>query len=121
VLAELGVVGRREATRDGARRFRAALEEPGTTYIKLGELLASRPDLDVYIEELGRLVDEVPPAPFVDIERVIEEEIGTDAFVEIDPLPLATASIAQTHRALLRTGARRGGLAHRSHPRRAVS
>lgn len=106
VLAELGVVGRRDATRDGARRFREALEELGTTYIKLGQLLSSRPDLlpDVYIEELSRLVDEVPPVPFEAIRRVIDEEIGISAFVRIDPEPLATASVAQTHRALLASG-----------------
>jgi predicted unusual protein kinase regulating ubiquinone biosynthesis (AarF/ABC1/UbiB family) len=106
VLAELGVVGRREATRDGARRFRIALEQLGTTYIKLGQLLSSRPDLlpDVYIEELGRLVDEVPPEDFAAIEAVIDEDVGLSTFVRIDPQPLATASIAQTHRALLGSG-----------------
>ena len=59
VLLELGVWGHRPATREGAREFRHALEELGTTYIKLGQLLSSRPDLlpDVYIEELGKLVD----------------------------------------------------------------
>jgi ubiquinone biosynthesis protein len=61
VLRELGVWGNRPATREGAEEFRRALEELGTTYIKLGQLLSSRPDLlpDVYIEELGKLVDDV--------------------------------------------------------------
>jgi ubiquinone biosynthesis protein len=106
VLAEIGVVGRREATREGARTFRAALEELGTTYIKLGQLLSSRPDLlpDVYIEELGRLVDEVEPVPFPDIDAVVRAELGDDVFTSIDPDPIATASVAQTHRALLRSG-----------------
>jgi len=45
VLRELGVVGERPATREGAVEFRQALEELGTTYLKLGQLLASRPDL----------------------------------------------------------------------------
>ena len=69
VLAEIGAVGNREATREQAQEFRHALEELGTTYIKLGQLLSSRPDLlpDVYIEELGHLVDEVPPVPFAQI------------------------------------------------------
>ena len=55
VLREIGVVGDRPATREGAVRFREALEELGTTFVKLGQLLSSRPDLlpDVYIEELG--------------------------------------------------------------------
>src|SRR5439155_1049595 len=60
VLRELGVWGSRPATREGAVEFRRALEELGTTYIKLGQLLSSRPDLlpDAYIEELGKLVDD---------------------------------------------------------------
>src|SRR6184192_2713245 len=77
VLAEIGVVGHRDATREGAQAFRRALEELGTTFIKLGQLLSSRPDLlpDVYIEELGRLVDEVPPVAFEDIRRVVAEDL----------------------------------------------
>src|SRR5919106_1405814 len=76
-LGEIGVVGDRPATREAAVRFRHALEELGTTYIKLGQLLSSRPDLlpDVYIEELGRLVDEVPPVPFERVRPVIDAEI----------------------------------------------
>ncbi|HEX9381214.1 MAG TPA: AarF/UbiB family protein [Gaiellaceae bacterium] len=106
VLRELGVWGNRPATREGAQEFRHALEELGTTYIKLGQLLSSRPDLlpDVYIEELGKLVDEVPPVPFDQIQRLIGEELPADVFVRVDPEPLATASIAQIHTALLRSG-----------------
>ena len=106
VLAEVGVVGRREATREGAQGFRRALEELGTTYIKLGQLLSSRPDLlpDLYVEELSRLVDEVPPVPFAEIDAVIRADLGAGVFASVDPEPLATASIAQTHRALLETG-----------------
>jgi ubiquinone biosynthesis protein len=106
VLRELGVWGNRPATREGAEEFRHALEELGTTYIKLGQLLSSRPDLlpDVYIEELGKLVDEVPPVPFEQIRRVIDEELPADTFVRIDPDPVATASIAQIHTALLGSG-----------------
>ncbi|HEY1565119.1 MAG TPA: AarF/UbiB family protein [Gaiellaceae bacterium] len=106
ILAEIGVSGRREATREGAQAFRSGLQQLGTTFIKLGQLLSSRPDLlpDVYIEELGRLVDEVPPVPFVEIEAVLRKDFGDDAFVRLDTEPLATASIAQTHRGLLATG-----------------
>src|SRR5919197_1738570 len=80
VLRELGVVGDRPATREGAVEFRRALEQLGTTYLKLGQLLSSRPDLlpDVYIEELGKLVDEVPPVPFEQIRAVIDEDVGLD-------------------------------------------
>jgi predicted unusual protein kinase regulating ubiquinone biosynthesis (AarF/ABC1/UbiB family) len=106
ILAEVGLSGRREATREGAQAFRQGLEELGTTFIKLGQLLSSRPDLlpDVYIEELGGLVDSVPAVPFAEIEAVLREDFGDDAFVSLDPEPLATASIAQTHRGLLATG-----------------
>ena len=83
-----------------------ALEQLGTTYLKLGQLLSSRPDLlpDVYIEELSRLVDEVPAEPFELIEPIIHKELGPDVFVRVDPEPLATASVAQIHPALLRDG-----------------
>src|SRR3954464_16056969 len=79
-LGEIGVRGHRDATREGARTFREALEELGTTYIKLGQLLSSRPDLlpDQYIEELSHLVDDAPPVPFVDIQAVILAELGDD-------------------------------------------
>jgi ubiquinone biosynthesis protein len=107
VLREVGVVGgERPATREGARAFRLSLEDLGTTFVKLGQLLSSRPDLlpDAYIEELGRLVDEVPPFPFADARRVIDEEVGLDAFARLDETPIASASIGQIHGALLRTG-----------------
>jgi ubiquinone biosynthesis protein len=106
VLREIGVRGKREASPESAREFRLALEELGTTFVKLGQLLSSRPDLlpDVYVEELGKLVDEVPPLPFPEIEPVIERAVGTDVFVRIDPEPLAAASIAQIHPALLKDG-----------------
>ena len=106
VLRELGVWGNRPATLDGAREFRRALEELGTTYIKLGQLLSSRPDLlpDAYIAELEKLVDQVPAVPFDEIRRVVGEELPPDVFVRIDPEPVATASIAQVHSALLDNG-----------------
>jgi predicted unusual protein kinase regulating ubiquinone biosynthesis (AarF/ABC1/UbiB family) len=105
VLRELGVARPRPATREGAVEFRRALEELGTTFVKLGQLLSSRPDLlpDVYVDELGKLVDEAPPVPFAELERVVREDVG-DAIVELDPEPLAAASIAQIHAALLSDG-----------------
>jgi ubiquinone biosynthesis protein len=106
VLRELGVVAERPATREGAVEFRRALEQLGTTYLKLGQLLSSRPDLlpDVYIEELGKLVDDVPPFPFSEVERIVREDLGADAYVRLEPEPLAAASIAQIHEALLADG-----------------
>jgi ubiquinone biosynthesis protein len=106
VLRELGVVGSRPATPEAARDFRRSLEELGTTFIKLGQLLSSRPDLlpNVYIAELGKLVDQVPPVPFADIQRVLDEDLDGHVFAKVDPEPLATASIAQIHAALLNSG-----------------
>jgi ubiquinone biosynthesis protein len=108
ILREVGVVGHREATREAAVRFREGLEELGTTFVKLGQLLSSRPDLlpDVYIEELTELVDSVAPLPFAPLREVIAREIGLEHFTSIDEEPLATASIAQIHEALLTTGRR---------------
>jgi ubiquinone biosynthesis protein len=106
VLAEIGVRGSRDASPEGARRFRAALEGLGTTYVKLGQLLSSRPDLlpDVYVDELSTLVDSASAVPFAEIEAVIHAELGDGVFARIDPEPLASASVAQTHRALMTSG-----------------
>ena len=106
VLREVGVVGDKTATREGAVQFREALEELGTTFVKLGQLLSSRPDLlpDVYIEELEKLVDDVPALPFAPLREVIAEDLGLDQFASIDEEPLATASIGQIHAALLKSG-----------------
>jgi len=106
VIRELGVVGQRPATAEAARDFRLALEELGTTWVKLGQLLSSRPDLlpDVYIEELGKLVDDVPPVPFGELEEIIRSDVGPDVFARIDEEPLAAASIGQIHTALMQDG-----------------
>jgi ubiquinone biosynthesis protein len=106
VLREVGVVRSTEPTREGAIRFREGLEELGTTFLKLGQLLSSRPDLmpDVYIEELEKLVDDVTPVPFAPLREVIARDIGLEHFASIDEEPLATASIAQIHKALLKSG-----------------
>jgi len=106
VLREVGLVGDRPATSEGAVEFRRALEELGTTYLKLGQLLSSRPDLlpDVYIEELGKLVDEVPPFPFTEVERIVREDLAEGTLARLEPEPLAAASIAQIHEAVLSDG-----------------
>jgi predicted unusual protein kinase regulating ubiquinone biosynthesis (AarF/ABC1/UbiB family) len=106
VLREVGVVGDRPATHEAAVEFRQALEELGTTYLKLGQLMSSRPDLlpDVYIEELSKLTDDAPPLAFEALRPVIDGELGAETFARIDPDPLATASIAQVHSALTKEG-----------------
>ncbi len=107
VLREVGAVGaERPATAEGARAFRRSLEELGTTYVKLGQLLSSRPDLlpDEYIEELSSLVDDAPAVDFADVREAIDAEIGLGELARLDEEPIASASIAQIHGALLRTG-----------------
>ena len=91
------------------QRLRMAFEELGPTYIKLGQVLSTRPDLvpaDI-VNELAKLQDEVPPFSFEDVKEVVEAEFGKPAealFDELDPQPLASASIGQVHRARLKDG-----------------
>lgn len=89
--------------------LRLALEELGTTAIKLGQILSTRADLlpPPYLDELAKLRDRVPPVPAVAVRRVIEQEFGqpVDAvFARFDDEPLAAASIGQVHSARLFTG-----------------
>jgi len=97
--------------RQQAKRLRAALEELGPTFSKLGQVLSTRPDLlpVEYIEELAMLQSHVPPMPESEVVRVAEQELGVpweDVFESIDPKPLAAGTIAQVHRATLETGDR---------------
>jgi ubiquinone biosynthesis protein len=94
---------------DRALRLRMVLEELGPTFVKLGQLLSTRPDLlpEPYIHELSALRDEVRPFGFDEVERILGEEYGAPAsevFDELDPKPVASASISQVHRAVLRDG-----------------
>lgn len=89
--------------------LRRALEELGTTFIKLGQILSTRPDLlpPAYIAELQKLQDAVPAAPTVHITARIEEQLGqpvADLFTFFDPTPLASASIGQVHAVTLPGG-----------------
>jgi ubiquinone biosynthesis protein len=109
--------GRRRAeldTPDGrerlARSVRLALEEAGVTFVKLGQVLSTRPDLlpAEFVEELGRLTDHVAPAPWDEVEQVLAAELGRpveEVFADFDRRPLAAASVAQVHAARLRSGA----------------
>lgn len=86
------------------------LQRLGATFIKFGQISSTRPDLlgPGFIEPLAMLQDAVPPAPWADVRRVIDAEIGADReralIAEIDELPVAAASVAQVHRAKLRSG-----------------
>src|SRR5438105_9489545 len=85
------------------------LERLGPTFIKLGQLLSSRPDLlpPAYLKPLSRLQDKVKPFPFQEVELIVESELGTrikKAFSYFDPQPVAAASLGQVHRAALHDG-----------------
>jgi len=101
--------GPREEPITRPQRLRKALEELGPTYIKLGQVLSTRPDLIPveFTEELSKLQDSVPPFPFADAETIIQRELGapaSDVFDRIDTEPAASASIGQVHRARLKNG-----------------
>jgi predicted unusual protein kinase regulating ubiquinone biosynthesis (AarF/ABC1/UbiB family)/nucleotide-binding universal stress UspA family protein len=97
-----GATGRRRQ----AKHLRAALEELGPTFAKLGQILSTRPDLlpPEFIEELATLQDNVPPLSEREVVEVMEQELGVpweDVFETLDPQPLAAGTIAEVHRATL--------------------
>jgi len=90
-------------------RLRATLEELGTTFIKLGQMLSTRPDLlpADYIAELSKLQDDAPKVPYEDIASVIRAEFGDEpeaVFQSFEAEPRAAGSIAQVHSAVLPDG-----------------
>jgi len=92
-----------------AVRVRMVLEELGPTFIKMGQILSTRPDLlpVEFIKELPKLQDEVPSCPFLEMEAIVKEELHKpidQVFSSFDKQPLAAASIGQVHQARMPDG-----------------
>ena len=108
-IVSLGTASRELERLTQAARFRLALEELGPTFIKLGQLLSTRPDVvpaDA-LEELQKLQDHLPAVPTEQIMAQIHRELGypvEELFKDFEDIPLATASIAQVHRGTLQNG-----------------
>ena len=90
--------------------LRNILVELGPVYVKLGQLLSTRPDLlpASYIEALSDLQTNVPPSPWAEVEASLRVEYGdrplSEVFEQFDPIPIAAGSIGQVHRATLPDG-----------------
>ncbi|HSN28449.1 MAG TPA: AarF/UbiB family protein [Kofleriaceae bacterium] len=89
--------------------LRMMCEDLGPTFIKFGQIIASSAGMfpDPYVKEFQKVLDRVKPFPFEDVKRTLDEDLGTEKaahLIEIDPKPLASASIAQVHTAKLRDG-----------------
>lgn len=90
-------------------RLRQTLEELGPTFVKLGQILSTRPDLvpPAYIDEFSKLQDNVPPFPSEEAANQIRMELGAEVeevFTYFDPNPMASASLSQVHKATLQNG-----------------
>ncbi len=90
-------------------RIRKTLEDLGPIYVKFGQTLSTRKDLlpEDIAEELVKLQDKVPPFSADIARKIIEQQLGQsieEAFAEFDPVPLASASVAQVHTATLNSG-----------------
>lgn len=109
VLGKTGVNWLKGDRPPAPRLLRQTFENLGATYIKLGQFIASSPTFfpPSYVEEFQNCLDRTPALPFSVMKRILREELKQpldQIYAEIDPVPLASASIAQVHAAKLVTG-----------------
>jgi len=107
ILQEVSARGTLPTPSDLPALLRRTFEKLGTTYIKLGQFIASRPTLfpEEYVLEFQKCLDQASPVPYETIRDIIRAELGRpleDVFESIDPVPLASASVAQVHAAVLK-------------------
>jgi hypothetical protein len=108
-LAWSGARRRRAVARLNGWTLRKLMEFLGASFIKMGQVMSTRPDLFApeTIAQLKRLQDRLPAFSFAQVEKIIAADTGrplTETYAEFDPTPVAAASVAQVHRARLRDG-----------------
>mmetsp|Transcript_5107 Transcript_5107/g.9735 ORF Transcript_5107/g.9735 Transcript_5107/m.9735 type:complete len:595 (+) Transcript_5107:2-1786(+) len=92
----------------GPKVLRGLFERLGATYVKLGQFIASSPTLfpEEYVLEFQKCLDKTPTTSFATIERIVTEDLGrpiSEVYSQFDKVPLASASVAQVHKAILRS------------------